>query len=52
MKNLIKKFIKKTLLVEDAMPLFQKNNIKLNKGVPCYFPQLTASELRGDVSLE
>ena len=33
MKNLIKKFIKKTLLVEDAMPLFQKNNIKLNKGV-------------------
>ncbi|MEC9416131.1 MAG: NUDIX domain-containing protein [Pseudomonadota bacterium] len=27
-------------------------NIKLNKGVPCYFPQLTASELRGDVSLE
>jgi len=26
--------------------------IKLNEGVPCYFPELTASELKGDVSLE
>ncbi len=26
--------------------------IKFNKGVPCYFPELTASELKGDVSLE
>ena len=26
--------------------------IKFNEGIPCYFPELTASELRGDVSLE